>query len=81
MTADPPTPPAGYLEAVGELDAILAELEGEVVDVDVLAGRVRRAAELIAFCRDRIDRARLEVTVVVADLADEPPEGGEDDRP
>ncbi len=42
----------GYAAALGELDGILRELEGSDVDVDRLADRVTRAAELIALCRD-----------------------------
>lgn len=57
---------AGYAEALAELDQILAELEGHDVDVDLLGVRVRRAAELVALCRDRIARARLDVEQVTA---------------
>jgi exodeoxyribonuclease VII small subunit len=58
----------GYAEAVEELEAILAELDGDEVDVDVLAERVRRAADLVQLCRRRLDSARVEVTRIVADL-------------
>jgi exodeoxyribonuclease VII small subunit len=64
------TPPiaAGYAEALAELEAILAELERSDVDVDVLAERVKRAVELIGFCRARIGNARMQIEQVVADL-------------
>lgn len=62
----------GYAAALAELEAILAELERSDVDVDVLAAQVKRAAELIAFCRDRIGTARLHIEQVVADLDDDP---------
>lgn len=68
---------ASYAEAVAELEAILDELDGDQVDVDVLAARVERAAELIEFCRERIHRARVQVERVVASLADDEP----DDEP
>jgi exodeoxyribonuclease VII small subunit len=58
----------GYAEAVEELEEILAELDGDDVDVDVLAERVRRAADLVQLCRRRLDAARVEVTRIVADL-------------
>jgi exodeoxyribonuclease VII small subunit len=64
---DPATSP-GYAQALGELDAILRELEGADVDVDQLADRVARAAELIAICRDRINAARMRIDEVIADL-------------
>jgi exodeoxyribonuclease VII small subunit len=59
---------AGYAEALAELETILAELERSDVDVDVLAERVKRAVELIGFCRARIGNARLQIEQVVADL-------------
>lgn len=62
---------AGYAAALAELESILAELERADVDVDVLGAQVKRAAELIAFCRDRISNARLHVEQIVAQLADE----------
>jgi exodeoxyribonuclease VII small subunit len=69
MADRPPSETAqGYAEALSELDAILRELEGSDVDVDRLADRVARAAELIALCRDRIGRARLRIDEVIADL-------------
>ncbi len=72
MTDTPGTAPAasGYAEAIAELEQILDRLERTDVDVDVLAEQVRRAAELIAFCRDRIGSARLQIDQVVADLGE-----------
>lgn len=61
--------PQGYAEALAELETILAELERTDVDVDVLAAQVKRASELIGFCRDRIGNARLQIEQVVAELA------------
>jgi exodeoxyribonuclease VII small subunit len=58
----------GYGEALAELEAILDEIEDDAVDVDVLAARVTRAAELLRVCRDRITAARVEVEQIVADL-------------
>lgn len=69
----------GYAEAVEELEAILAELDGDEVDVDVLAERVRRAADLVQLCRRRLDAARVEVTRIVADLEAVAPLDGADD--
>lgn len=64
--------PLGYAEALAELEGILEELEDDSLDVDLLATRVARAAELIARCRDRIDGARLEVERIVAGFDDDP---------
>ena len=68
--ADPP-PPAdtlGYAEAMAELEAILRDLEDGEVDIDHLAGQVRRASELVRHCRGRLVDARIEVTRIVAEL-------------
>ena len=69
-TPDPAEPPAGYAAALAELDTILAQLDRSDVDVDVLAANVQRAAVLIAFCRERIGSARLQIEQVVTDLGD-----------
>lgn len=59
-----------YSAALAELNTILAELEGNAVDVDRLATQVARAALLIRVCRERITAARMEVDLVVAHLDD-----------
>ena len=59
-----------YADAIRELEAIVAGLEQADVDVDALAERVARAAELIKVCRERIDRTRLEVERIVGDLGE-----------
>jgi len=58
----------GYAEAMAELEGILGALEGDQLDVDVLAERVRRASELIKTCRARISRAQSDVDRIVSDL-------------
>jgi exodeoxyribonuclease VII small subunit len=70
MAADAAAEDPGYAEALEQLEAILAELEREEVDVDVLATKVRRAAELIRLCRARITDARMQVDQIVAEFDD-----------
>jgi exodeoxyribonuclease VII small subunit len=62
-----------YGDAVAELEAIVTGLEEADLDVDALAARVARAAELITLCRDRIARARIEVERVVSEIDRETP--------
>lgn len=57
-----------YASAVEELDEILAELEDDSLDVDILGDRVKRASELITFCRNRITSAKTQVEQIVVDL-------------
>ena len=58
----------GYADALAELESILEEIEDDAVDVDVLAARVKRAAQLLRVCRSRINAAKVEVTQIVAEL-------------
>jgi len=60
---DPVTNPVpvgdlGYADASDELDAIIAELEGGVIDVDLLEVRLRRAVEIVEELDRRIRGAR-----------------------
>ena len=71
MTPDEASTEIGYAAALEELETILRQLEGDSVDIDVLAERVQRAAFLIRLCRGRIQQARVEVEQIVADLEGE----------
>jgi exonuclease VII small subunit len=51
----------GYAEASEELDAIIAELEDGVIDVDLLEVRLRRAVEIVEELDRRIRGAREKV--------------------
>ncbi len=68
----------GYGDALTELEQILEEIEDDAVDVDVLATKVKRAAELLRVCRDRITAARTEITQIVADLEPAATDAGAD---
>ncbi len=70
----------GYGAAMAELEAILAELEGDDLDVDLLAVRVQRASELLKVCRARIMRAQQDVDRIVADLEEFDGSDDEDDE-
>jgi len=62
-------PEIKYSKAVKRLDEILQKIESEEIDVDELADRVKEAVGLIKSCKDRIEKAELEVTKVVEDFA------------
>lgn len=63
--------PKGYAAAMAEVESILAELDSNSVDVDVLSERVERASFLINWCSERVSAARMTVEDLVADLVDE----------
>ena len=50
-----------YIEAVAEIEQILARLKNEQTDVDKLTAEVKRATELIAQCKARL--TEVEATV------------------
>ena len=43
-----------YEEALQELQQIVAQLQEDTVSVDELSEKVKRAAELIAYCREKL---------------------------
>ena len=60
--------PAGYADAMREVESILSELDSNSVDVDVLATKVERASYLINWCNERISSAQMTIDALVADL-------------
>jgi exodeoxyribonuclease VII small subunit len=59
-----------YASAITELEEIVNEIESGEVDVDVLAGKVKRASELIKFCNERLKGTQTEVNKILVDLED-----------
>jgi exodeoxyribonuclease VII small subunit len=62
----------GFASAMQELNTIVAELESDALDVDHLAERVARAAELVLLCRERIDGARFAVDEILSSMDELP---------
>lgn len=61
-----------YSTALTELEQITGEIESESIDVDTLTEKVKRAAYLIKFCRERLRNTEEEVKKVLSDIEDEP---------
>jgi exodeoxyribonuclease VII small subunit len=68
-----PVSKLSFSEAVGEVEAIVARLENEEIDIDELAGEVRRAIELVTACRARLERTGDEVRELVTRLQEAAP--------
>ena len=62
---------AKYSKAIKRLEEIISKIENEEIDVDELSEKVKEAVELITTCKERIEKAELEVKRVVDDLGDE----------
>ena len=57
-----------YSQALGELESILSALRSDSCDVDTLAERTRRAAALLAYCREKLTRTEGELAKVLEEL-------------
>jgi len=54
-----------YETAFAELKKIAEEIDNETVSVDVLSEKVKRASELIEFCKTRLRSAEKEINQII----------------
>jgi exodeoxyribonuclease VII small subunit len=57
-----------YKEAFTELESILALIESDDLNVDDLTTNVKRAAELIKFCKSKLFETESEIEKIIADI-------------
>ncbi len=57
-----------YKDAIEEIDSILAEIENESIDVDLLTEKVKRATVLIKYCKDKLKNTDDEIRNVLEDF-------------
>lgn len=50
-----------YAEAIGEVEQILERFNNEQMDIDEMGKQVKRAAELIRLCKERLHKVEKEV--------------------
>ena len=60
-----------YTEAIIELETIVSDLENATIGVDELSEKVKRAAELIKFCRSKLTSTEKEVNSILQNLSEE----------
>lgn len=60
-----------YSESLKKIEDLIVRIENDEIDVDELAAKVKDAAKLIRTCKDKIDKAEIEVKKVVDDLSSE----------
>lgn len=58
-----------YTEAIIELETIVSDLENAAIGVDELSEKVKRAAELIKFCRSKLTSTEKEVNAILQNLS------------
>jgi len=57
-----------YTSAITELEAIVQDIESGEIDVDVLTAKVKRASELIKFCKNSLRNTQKEVKKTLVDI-------------
>lgn len=57
-----------YKEAVAEIEAIVAKLEENRLDIDELSAQVKRALELLAFCNFKLRATEQEVEKLLQEM-------------
>lgn len=57
-----------YTQAKEELEAIVSELEAGQSDMDSLTEKVKRAAELIAFCKEKLTKTDKELQKILDEI-------------
>jgi len=54
-----------YDSALSELQIIIAEIEGEEISVDELSKKVKKAAELLKFCQQKLRQTENDVNEIL----------------
>ena len=57
-----------YTEAFDELQQLVQEMENGEISVDELAIKVKRATELIAFCKQKLTSTEQDVEAILKEL-------------
>ena len=60
----PAAPPASYEDALAELDTLVASMEAGQLPLDRMLESYRRGAELLTFCRSRLEAVELQVRIL-----------------
>ena len=63
-TASATKEPASYEQALAELDRLVQQMEGGQLPLDQLLDGYRRGAELLAYCRSRLQAVEDQVKVL-----------------
>jgi exodeoxyribonuclease VII small subunit len=69
-----------YSSAITEIEEIVSEIESGEVDVDLLTIKVKRASELIKFCKDNLRDTQKEVSKVLEGMETKEVEVDDEDK-
>lgn len=57
-----------FLTAKKELENIVKDIQSGEMDVDVLTEKVKRASELIAYCKEKLTKTESELQKIIEDI-------------
>jgi exodeoxyribonuclease VII small subunit len=63
-----------YKDALEEIERIVDEIENETVDIDMLTEKIKRAAFLIKYCKQKLRKTDDEIRKILDELESENPE-------
>jgi exodeoxyribonuclease VII small subunit len=64
-----------YSKAMERLEDIIQKIENEEIDIDELSDKVKEAVGLVKLCKDKVEKAELEVKQVVEGFEKEQEKG------
>lgn len=59
-----------YQDALQEIEEILEKIEGNELDIDELAEKVKRVSFLLKFCKDKLQKTNEEVEKILNEMED-----------
>jgi exodeoxyribonuclease VII small subunit len=60
-----------YSKALAELEKIVSQIENNNIDIDKLAETVKKASELLLFCKDKLHKTEVEITRIMKEIEGE----------
>lgn len=70
-----------YSQALKELEKIVKEIESDEVDIDILAEKIKRASQILTFCKGKLRTAEDEVKKVLTEMGDDVETAGKEEDP
>ena len=60
-----------YTDAIKELETIVNEIEEGEISIDILSEKVKRAAELIKICKEKLSSTEEDVSKILEELKED----------
>lgn len=60
-----------YSEAIEEVEKIIDQIESNELDIDELTEKIRRASELLKFCKEKLHFTEEEVQKIIDQMQDD----------